>query len=72
MLVARGPGMSWETGREYLKGSVLDLSVNPRTVQRAGNRFQEVVIITVVAVGTVTERGYSNSMELDYGANEGF
>jgi hypothetical protein len=28
MLVAKDQGMNWETGREYLNGSVLVLSVN--------------------------------------------
>ena len=52
MLMARGSGMSWETGREYLKGSVPDLSVNHKNNRRAGYRFHAVVILTAVAVGT--------------------
>ena len=42
-------------GREYLKGSVLDLSVNHEDNRRSGDRFQAIAILTAVAVGTVTE-----------------
>jgi hypothetical protein len=55
MLGAREPGMSWETGRDYLKGLVLDLSVNHRDDRRAGDRFHAIAILTAVAVHTVTE-----------------
>ena len=56
MLVARKPGMNWETGREYLKDSVLNLSVNRKGNRRsgAGDRFSAIAILTAVAVGTVT------------------
>ena len=55
MLGAREPGMSWETGREYLKGLVLDLSVNHKDNRRARDRFHAIAILTAVPVGTVTE-----------------
>jgi hypothetical protein len=35
-MVARKPGMSWETGMEYLKDSVLDLLVNHEGNRRSG------------------------------------
>ena len=56
MLVARKKGKSWETGRDYLKDSVLDL-LNDYGNERsgAGDRFNAIAILTAVAVGTVTE-----------------
>lgn len=57
MLVARTLGMSRETGSEYLKDSVLNLSVNHKGNRRsgAGDRFNAIAILTAVDVGTVTE-----------------
>ena len=49
MLEAMGSGMSWEVGREYMKGSVLE---NER---RAEDRLHAVVILTAVTLGMVTE-----------------
>ena len=74
MLVAGKLGRSWETGREYLKDSVLDLSVNDKGNRRsgAGDRFNAIAILTAVAVGTATEGLYSNNLELDNGENEGY
>jgi hypothetical protein len=57
MLMARKSGRIWETGREYLKDSVLDLSVNHTGNRRSGggDRLNAKAILTAVAVGTATE-----------------
>ena len=52
--MARDQGMNWETGREYLKGSVLDLSVNHKNNRRSRDGLQAIAILTAVTVETVT------------------
>jgi hypothetical protein len=55
MLVAWDQGMNWETGREYLKGSVLDLSVIHKNNRSSRDGLQAIAILTAVTVETVTE-----------------